>query len=212
MSKFSCIGVCMLAALASASAVAGTLSVSSYSMFNGGTGLYDYRDFTYLPCAGVCDVTGAQLSGGTGKLTDGVLPADSWYQYGYLTPWVAWYSSYPNETNPTVTFYFDSTVTVDSVTVWVDNSLLYDVSLPSAFSVDGIVFPIAYDATNPAPRAYTLSGLNITGDSVDVQFFQGSQPWLAVGEVSFDGSLTVPEPATWALMAGGLALALLRRR
>src|SRR3974390_2198159 len=82
------------------------LTVSTYSMYNGGTGSYDYRDFTYVPCNGVCDVTSAPLSGGTGKLTDGVTPALSWYQYGWWTPWVGWYTPYTNETNPIVTFNF----------------------------------------------------------------------------------------------------------
>ena len=55
--------------------------------------------------------------------------------------------------------------------------------------------------------------MNITGTSVDVQFVQ-SLPWIMVGEVSFDGTYgaAVPEPATWELMAGGLAFALFRRR
>jgi hypothetical protein len=58
------------------------LTVSSYSMYDGATGSFDYRDFRYVPCNGVCDVTSAYLRCGTGKLTDGVSPALSWYQYG----------------------------------------------------------------------------------------------------------------------------------
>ena len=55
------------------------LTVSSYSMNNGATGGFDYHDFTYLPCPGNnCNITGAYLSGGTGKLTDGVSPSLNW--------------------------------------------------------------------------------------------------------------------------------------
>jgi len=189
------------------------LTVSTYSMYNGGTGSYDYRDFTYVPCNGVCDVTSAPLSGGTGKLTDGVTPALSWYQYGWWTPWVGWYTPYTNETNPIVTFNFGHTVTINSVTVWVDNTIGYGgVYLPQGFSVDGNYFAIPFDNVDPNPRAYTLSGLNITADSADVQFFQYPGYWIMVGEVTFNGTSAVPEPATMTLAVSGVALAWWKRR
>lgn len=200
--------------LVSLPAAAGPLTVSSYSMYNGATGEYDYRDFTYTPCNSVCDVTSAFLSGGTGKLTDGESPALSWYQYGRFTPYVGWFSGYDGGANPTVTFDFADTVTVDSVTVWVDNSDgAGGVGLPGSVSIDGQNFTIAPD-TDPDPRGYTFAVSPITADSVDVQFFQGDYSWIMVGEVSFDGSggTAVPEPAAWALMAGGIACMWLRRR
>ena len=189
------------------------LTVSSYSMFNGGTGSYDYRDFTYVPCNGVCDVTGAALSGGTGKLTDGVSPNLSWYQYGEFTPWVGWSVSETNGTNPTITFNFASVETISSVTVWVDNTIGFGgVYLPSGVMIDGDFFAIAPDNVNPNPRAYTFP-VNITGNSVDVQFFQtNGYPWLMVGEVSFNSGSAVPEPATLTLAGSALALGWWRRR
>jgi hypothetical protein len=183
-------------------------------MYNGGEGALTYWDSTYVPCNGACTTTSAWLSGGTGLLTDGFSPPLDWDQYGNNPPWVGWYTGYAHEANPTITFYFGSTVTVQSVTVWVANTRPNsDVDLPASVSVGGNNFTIARDPNNLAPRGYTFSGLDLTGNSVDVQFFQASPaPWLMVGEVSFDGASGVPEPATWALMAGGLALALLRRR
>lgn len=200
------IAICPVGAIQAAQ-----LAVSSYDMYNGATGSYDYRDFTYpSPNA---DVSGAFLSGGTGKLTDGVSPVSSWYQYGWYTPWVGWDSG-QGLANPTITFNFNNTVNINSVTVWVDNTIGYGgVSLPSSFSVNGMNYVIAPDNSNPNPRAYTFSGLNISGTSVDVQFFQSSSQWLMVGEVTFNGSTAVPLPGALFLFAPGLAgLAILRKR
>jgi hypothetical protein len=188
------------------SAFANQLTVSSYSMYNGATGSFNYRDFTYSPCnGGVCDTTGALLSGGTGKLTDGNLPSLSWYQYGGSTPWVGW-DVFQGGSNPTVTFNFNGTVHIDSVTVWVDNTIgAGGVYLPSSIFIDGQSFSISPDNVNPNPRAYTFSGLNINASNVNVQFFQSSYQWLMVGEVSFDdGTTRVPEPGTMFLLGLGL--------
>lgn len=197
------------------SAWAAQLTATSYSMINGATGSFNYRDFTYSPDPGnVRDVTGSYLSGGTGKLTDGVSPATSWYQEGWNTQWVGWDTG-QGGTNPTVTFNFGSIVNINSVTVWVDNTIgLGGVYLPSSVSVGGTNIAIAADNINPAPREYTFSGLNITGTSVDVQFFQSAYQWIMIGEVSFNGTPTsVPLPSALLLFAPGLAgLAAIRRR
>jgi len=206
-----------LASFTVAGASAAPLAVSSYSMANGGTGAYNYQDFSYTPCpGGDCIITGAPLSGGVGKLTDGVSPTGNWYAYGDATPWVGWYSGYPGGADPTVTFNFAGSQNIDSVTVWVDNSLgAGGVSLPDSVVIDGVSHSIAPDYGDGAPRGYTFSGLGLSGSSVDIQFNQGATPWIMVGEVSFDGNGAVPEPATWAMMLmgiGGLGMALRSRR
>src|ERR1700686_638634 len=118
-------------------AAASTIPVASYSMFNGGTGSFDYRDTTYLPCpASNCDMTGAPLSGGTGKLTDGISPTTDWTAGG-SEPWVGWAASEMNGANPLVTFFFSGLPTINSVTVWFDNTLSGGVSAPSSISIDG---------------------------------------------------------------------------
>jgi hypothetical protein len=198
------------------SAIAGyaaQIPVSSYTMLNGAHGSFNYRDFTYVPCNGLCDVTGAPLSGGTGKLTDGVSPTTSWDQEGEDTQWVGWDSS-QGLANPTVTFLFGGQVTIHSVTIWVDNTIgRGGVYLPASVTIGGANFVIPPDNNDPNPRAYTFD-VDITGSSVDVQFFQtDGWPWLMVGEVSFyDTSQNVPEPTTMTLAAVGMAAAWWRRR
>jgi hypothetical protein len=191
-----------------AASLASPLTVSSYEMNNGATGSYNYLDFEYLPCTlDSCNITNAPLSGGTGKLTDGFSPNLSWFESGQNTPWVGW-DRLQGQVDPVVKFNFGSTVSIDSVTVWVDNTpRVSTVYHPASISVDGINHLIPFDSIVQGPRAYTFSGLNITGSSVDLQFFH--QPyanidWLMVGEVSFY-SAAVSEPESLALLGLGLA-------
>jgi hypothetical protein len=197
---------------AAAASLASPLTVTSYSMNNGDTGSWNYLDFTYTPCGSGCNTPQAPLSGGTGKLTDGVSPLVDWIDEGLdpttggLTSWVGWDSS-QGQPNPLVNFDFAQTVTIESVTFWLSNTRTGQVELPASISVGGTNHVVAQDAVSIDPRAVTFSDLSITGPSIDVQFFQRGFPstWVMVGEVSFNGAVAVPEPATLALLGLGLA-------
>jgi hypothetical protein len=198
----------LLAAVA-VSGIAASIPVVSYSMVNGTTGLFNYQDTSYLPCpAANCTTSGAALSGGTGKLTDGVSPTLDWYQQGTNTSWVGWDST-QGLLNPTVTFNFGSTVTINNVTMWFSNSIGGGVALPAAVVIAGSSYGITPDSVNFAPRAVTISGLNITGTSTTVQFLQAlpSSSWVMVGEVSFSSGAisTTPVPPSVILVLLGLA-------
>jgi hypothetical protein len=179
----------------------GLIPVASYSMYNGGVGSYDYWDTTYLPCPiNSCNTTGSFLSGGTGQLTNGVDSTRDW-NLGYPEQWVGWYEGETNGANPLVTFYFSGPVTVHSIDVWFDNTLgLGGVGAPSQILVDGS--PYVPPQNTYGPQGFTISGLDLTGNSVNVQFDQGPQPWVFIGQVTFNG--TVPEPGTMLLLAVGM--------
>ena len=92
-------------------AVASPLTVQTYSMFNSGTGEFNYQDSIYTPCTGDdCNTTGALLSGGTGKLTDGVESSVDWNVAGNPEPWDGWFIGETNGSDPVVTFNFASVV------------------------------------------------------------------------------------------------------
>jgi hypothetical protein len=205
----------VLAPSASVRASASTIAVQSYSMFNGGTGEFNYQDTIYSNCvAGDCDITGAPLSGGTGKLTDGLFSTVDWTA-GPPEAWVGWETPETNGLNPLVTFYFSGTPTVNSVSVWFDNTLdLGLVGAPASISINGTNYTGIPQNTYGA-QGFTVSGLDITGSSINVQFFQ-SDPWIMIGQVTFTGTTsTVPEPAASTLIAtallGIVGLASLRR-
>ena len=198
-------------------ATAAQLTVSNYSMPNGdGTasgGEFNYWDKFYTG-SGATTTDGAALSGGKGDLTDGVVASDFWFNVengGGTGPYVGWYQ--PATPNPTLTFNFAGSVTVNSIQMQIDNSHSGGVFSPAAVWVDGV----SRAFTGPAVGTIgmlDITGLNLTGSSHTIQFFQDNG-WVFTSEISFFGSPGgVPEPATWAMMLAGFGLAgvALRRR
>lgn len=189
---------------------AAALAVASYDMPNGdgqgSQGSYNYWDGGY---SGSGDVTadglsGSFLQGGTGALTDGVIATQPWYDVSNgdgTGEYVGWRAS------PTITFHFASTVTISSITLYVDNSNNGGVTAPSAIVVDGTSFDnSAYPLNFPGPQVITLDGLDIVGDSATVTLVDPTY-WVFLSEIRFDGVTSpVPEPGNTALMLAGVGL------
>jgi hypothetical protein len=178
-------------------------------MLNGNTGSYYYWDETYTGSGCVtCD--NAALTGGTGDLTDGIIATDNWFVVEAPPgngPYVGW------TLNPTITFHWNSAVSISSVTFYFDDADgAGGVSAPAGVVVDGSPFAIA-DPPGPAPFAFTASGLSFTGNDLVVTIDRNNS-WVFLSEVQFESpSPAVPEPATCMLMLSGLGtLATIRRR
>jgi len=196
----------IVAGLISASCLsAATLIPTSYSMPNGSIASGNqtwWEDTTYLPCpAGDCTTSNAPLSGGTGKLTDGVASTLSWDQQpSGPSTFVGW-----NQLNPTLTFFFPAVENIDTVSLHVDDALGRGlVNLPATVTIAGHLFTVPPDNVNGSPRWLVLSGLGLTASSVTITLTR-SNNWIMLDEVTFDGSTAAPEPASWLAISGGLA-------
>jgi hypothetical protein len=201
-----------LAALAACTTAAQSapLAVSSYDTPNGDGvahfGSYNYWDGTYDGSGNteVDGLSGSFLHGGTGALTDGVIATQPWdaVSNGDGTgEYVGWRAS------PTIRFYFANTVSIDSITLYVDNSNVGGVLAPGAIVVDGTRFDnSSYPVDFPGAEAITLGGLDIVGNSITVKLVNTTS-WVFLSEIRFDGLVTsVPEAGNLAMMLAGLGL------
>jgi len=217
--KATALGVLSAAAF-TLPASAAQLFAASYDMPNGdgqaSGGSFNYwdRDYTGL---GLTTVDGAPLTDGLGDLTDGVIAPDIWLNTENVDgsgPYVGWYG--PATLNPFITFRFGGIVTLNSISIHLDNSGQGGVFAPAAILVDGASQAFTAPVFGTA-GIVQITGLALTGDTHTIQLQQAfdGTAWVFASEVSFFGDATaVPEPAGWALMLSGFGLAgaALRRR
>ena len=212
------VAVSVAALVFSGVASASQLTVTSYDMPNGdgqaSGGEFNYWDLNYTG-SGSTNTDGAALAGGLGDLTDGVVAPDFWYnvENGAGTgPYVGWYA--PRTLNPTVTFHFSGSPTINDIKIHMDNSNVGGVYAPAAVLIDGVNTPFTAPA-NGTIGWVDFGGLNLSGGSHTIQFDQANTAWTFVSEIDFFGvGGGVPEPATWAMMILGIGFAgaALRRR
>jgi hypothetical protein len=179
-------------------------------------------------CGTYCYFDGTSPFTIAGELTDGKYGAEGWAAdlgNGNAAEWVGW----ANKPLVNIDFNFGAVTHINTISVGTTQDRLDDVVLPSIDVykwngsswdfVAGLVVP--EDAANdrPAystlmPHAFlTLSNLDIDASEIRVAAkFSSDGPWTFVDEVDFYDTAPVPEPTTLALMAGGLAAVIRRRR
>lgn len=195
----------LAAAAVSCVAVGGSHAVQvvpvSYDMSNGVSGTYQYWDDSYSG-SGCITCDGSPLSGGRGDLTDGVIASSNWQiaeAPAGAGPYVGW-----TNFNPTISFHFGQTVSIGSVTVYMDDSQFGGVVAPASVVIGSTTYPVI-DPAGTAPFAFTVTGLNFVGSDLNVTINRNGQ-WTFVSEIQFQSP--VPEPGTSVtLLAGLLVLA-----
>lgn len=184
------------------------LTPDRYSMLNGNTGSFEFWDQTYSG-AGCVTCDNAALTGGKGDLTDGIIASGNWFVVEAPAgngPYVGW------TLNPTITFHWNSPVSINSVTFYLDDANgAGGVSAPGSIDIDGVNFAVA-DPAGSAPFIYQANGLSFSGTDLSIKLLRSNQ-WVFLSEVEFAGAQAVPEPETLALVMVGLGtMAMLTRR
>jgi hypothetical protein len=118
---------------------AAPVTILSYDMINGNNGKYDYFDEAYTGGGGL--VENGPLTGGLGKLTDGLIGTTRFDADEFLEPvseghYVGW--SNQEVDTPTITFNLAPGSVTNSVTIWVDDADgIGGVNAPDSITING---------------------------------------------------------------------------
>jgi len=202
--------------LVAASALALPITPVSYDMKNGTSSSYTYWDDSYNG-SGNKTTNYAQLIGGLGELTDGVIATEHFTTTEAPAgpgPYVGW------SINPTITFHFASDVNLYALTLYLDDLNKSKVYLPGSATLDmgGTKFtcPVFDDPAIVTPTSVTFSNLNFYGDILTLTLNRkNNYGSIFLSEVTFDdgtvaslqstAAAPVPEPGTLLLLGAGLA-------
>ena len=200
-----------MALVCGGTASATVLSPTHYNMLNGygvaSGGSYNYWDASYNG-SGNTQQDFAQLAGGLGDLSDGVIATQRWDQVENLAgtgPYVGW-----RDIDPVIQFHFGGAVLVTRITVHHDDANGYgNVATPGRMALEVGDRTVNFSIDDPAGDAPFATVLNLAeavwSDRLSLQIFRRDTA-VMISEIQFEGrsGQPVPEPAS-----GGLALAAL---
>jgi len=161
----------------------------SYDMLNGEDGSYTYFDDAY-DGDGDNTVELAPLSHGLGDLTDGVIATEHWNVTS--GPYVGWVS-----VDPTITFHFDGTVNIETVTLYLDDAgggggVEPPEDVIIVMGDDTLEFACS-DPPGDEPFAFVLDDLGLTGDILELTLADYSTSgYFMLSEVEFEGASQTP--------------------
>ena len=192
------------------------ITVQSYSMLDGPALFGAYNDNLYNGT----NVNGF-LSGGVGDLTDGVLTASVGAGYGAWAPYVLW------QISPIITFDLGGLYDVSNLTSYFKYYPQAGVYIPGSIGLrisnDRINFTTIQSRIfspaelvpggNDANGIYQLLPSTVTARYIELTLSNPNAFWLALSEVTFNGTpgsfnpaVAVSEPETYAIMMAGLCL------
>lgn len=183
-SNLIALSVCLVATALSASAVAGFVVPTSYTA-TAGEGQAQGGSFNYF------DDTGSQL-------TDGIFGVDNWMAdlgNGNAYEWVGWV-----RVEPTMTFSFASSVTLQKVSIGLNRAQSAGIYLPSTVTIGGSAFALSGSELVDGTRGDLEFAGSWTGNNLQISLTDGnSGVWIFVDEIRFE---VIPEPRTIALAVG----------
>ncbi len=204
------------ATLLATGAESASVHPTSYTMQNGqGSGVggsFSYRDESYDGPGAPVGSELALLSGGTGDLTDGIIPTQNWNAGGQAaaTPYVAWVSI-----DPRITFFFDGAQDFLSVTFHFDDSNGDGGVLPPrSVEINDSFLSLVSDPASGAPFAHVIDLTGVApSNTLTFDINRRGSSWVFLSEVTFEAAAPVPVPASGLLLLGGVAgLAAWRRK
>jgi hypothetical protein len=183
-----------------------SLLPTTYSTINGtGTsvdGIFNYWDGGYTG-SGNRTMDGAFLSGGLGKLTDGIISTQRFDMVSNLQgtgEYVGWRGGV--QVNPLITFNFPGSPVIDTIDIYLDNTGFGGVFAPASILIDGVNRPFTAPTLGTVGRI-GFAGLGLVGPEHTVQLIQGGSSWVMVSEIVFNAA--IPEPNAMLLSVVALA-------
>lgn len=179
------VSFCVAGTLA-ATATAALVIPTSY-MATPGEGIAQGGSYNYF------DDTGTQL-------TDGIFGINDWTANlgnGHAYEWVGWQNA-----EPTMTFNFASSVTLDQVIIGFNRASNAGIYLPATVTIGSSVFTLTRSELTDGTRGDLIFNGSWTGSTLTVQLADGGPGWIFVDEIRFQA---IPEPgAVTAVAALGL--------